>query len=70
MVVGKDGVLYGTAEAGGAYNWGTVFSLTPPTSAGGAWTQAVLLSFDKNNGGNPLGALVTGPNGVLYGTTF
>jgi uncharacterized repeat protein (TIGR03803 family) len=69
VAVGKDSVLYGTAEIGGTYNWGTVFSLTPPTSAGGAWTQAVLLSFDERNGGNPLGALVIGPNGVLYGTT-
>jgi uncharacterized repeat protein (TIGR03803 family) len=29
LVLGKNGKLYGTTQLGGAYNWGTVYELTP-----------------------------------------
>ncbi len=79
--MGPRGVLYGTTLAGGAYGsscagppygpcGGTVFSLSPPTSEGGAWTEAVLWSFGGHPGdGIAPNDIVMGGNGVLYGTT-
>jgi uncharacterized repeat protein (TIGR03803 family) len=66
------GVLYGTTYFGGTSNYGVVFSLTPPSSAGGDWTEAVLYSFaGGNDAENPeFGNLVVGAGGVLYGTTY
>jgi uncharacterized repeat protein (TIGR03803 family) len=70
MVMGPDGALYGTTTAGGSSNNGTVFSLTPPASPGGAWTEFVIYTFlGAPNGANPDG-LVMGPRGTLYGTTM
>jgi uncharacterized repeat protein (TIGR03803 family) len=70
VVIGKGGVLYGTAAGGGTSGFGTVFSLTPPTSSGGAWTENVLYSFTGgNDGGQPVASVVIGKGGVLYGTT-
>jgi uncharacterized repeat protein (TIGR03803 family) len=36
IVIGPQGVLYGTTGGGGTAGWGTVFSLTPPTAPGGS----------------------------------
>jgi uncharacterized repeat protein (TIGR03803 family) len=70
VVIGDDGVLFGTTQNGGASKSGTVFALRPPTSPGGAWVQRVLHSFGSGSDGNfPSGNLVVGPGGVLYGTT-
>jgi uncharacterized repeat protein (TIGR03803 family) len=73
LVIGKSGELYGTSYSGGASNAGTVFSLTPPHSAGGVWTEKVLYSFGYNSGGFadsiPSPSLAIGTDGVLYGTT-
>ena len=71
VVIGHGGVLYGTTNVGGTSNNGTVFSLTPPASAGGAWTETVLHSFDgsPNDGADAQAGVVIGDNGVLYGTT-
>jgi uncharacterized repeat protein (TIGR03803 family) len=35
VMVGSGGVVYGVTQSGGTTNNGTVFSLTPPKSAGG-----------------------------------
>lgn len=82
LVIGKGGVLYGTVEYagtspncpelgyGGLYGCGAVFSLTPPTSAGGTWTEQTLYTFSGGDGGAPLTTLVLGPRGELYGTTY
>jgi uncharacterized repeat protein (TIGR03803 family) len=69
VTIGSGGRLYGTTFNGGRYQDGVLFSLTPPASAGGPWTQRVLHSFDGIDGGDPTGAVVFGPGGVLYGTT-
>ena len=81
LVVGKDGTLFGTTSAGGGSTacgsfpevegCGTVYSLTPPTLPGGAWTEKVLYRFvGGQDGTNPQSALAVGKGGVLYGTTY
>ena len=70
VTIGAGGVLYGTTIAGGTFDWGTVFSLTPPASPGAAWSETVLHSFASGrNGASPYAAVVIGPGGGLYGTT-
>jgi hypothetical protein len=72
VVIGAGGVLYGTTEAGGTGGTrGTVFSLTPPSSPGGSWTEVVLYKFagSPSDGANPFSGVVIGTGGVLYGTT-
>ena len=70
LVLGPGGVLYGMTNIGGAYNAGSIYQLTPPTQMGGAWTESVLYSFKMGaDGVFPLGGLVAGTNGSLYGTT-
>ena len=57
------GNFYGTTEQGGLYGYGTVFRLTP------AGARTVLHDFGQGDDGiNPEGALVFGPDGLLYGT--
>lgn len=69
VVIGKGGVLYGTTQLGGTANAGTVFSLTPPPTLGGTWTESVLHNFTGIDGYQPFTGVVIGKNGVLYGTT-
>jgi uncharacterized repeat protein (TIGR03803 family) len=65
------GNLYGTALGGGAYGYGTVFSLTP--GADGKWTEAILHNFcspsDCNDGGIPMAGLTFDSMGDLYGSS-
>jgi uncharacterized repeat protein (TIGR03803 family) len=70
VVIGKGGVLYGTTN-GGSTNYGTVFSLTPPATQGGSWTETVLHNFtgSPSDGANPYAGVVIGESGELYGTT-
>ena len=70
VVIGAGGVLYGTTQQGGTSGSGTVFTLTPPASPGGVWTETVLYSFQSSgDGANPSAGVVIGSGGVLYGTT-
>ena len=71
VVIGAEGVLYGTTTAGGnSGGWGTVYSLTPPTSPQAAWTEHVLHSFASgSDGAIPTADLIQATVGVLYGTT-
>jgi uncharacterized repeat protein (TIGR03803 family) len=66
LIQGADGNFYGTSAAGGTYNEGTIFKITP---AGG---ETVLFSFTSgagNDPANPSGGLIQGADGNFYGTT-
>jgi len=66
LMQADDGNFYGTAPEGGAYGQGTVFRITPQG------VFSVLYSFggiSQRDGLVPMGALVQGKNGHLYGTT-
>jgi uncharacterized repeat protein (TIGR03803 family) len=74
LTFGSGGVLYGATEGGGSGSCtggcGTVFSLTPPASQGGAWVEQVVYSFaGGSDGSGPTSGPIAGPEGVLYGTT-
>ena len=68
LVIGANGVIYGTTFAGGASVLGTVFEMTKPT--GEPWKETVLHSFSGSDGQYPQSALVLGSTGVLYGVTI
>ena len=74
VILGKNGVLYGTTVGGGPGSGGTIFSLTPPASSGGAWRETVLYRFEPANGIFELGyepwCNLLQVGGALYGTTF
>ena len=67
LVLGSDGVMYGTTISGGANNLGSIYSLT----TGGVFTS--LASFTGGSGAvpgsSPVTNLVAGSDGYLYGTT-
>jgi uncharacterized repeat protein (TIGR03803 family) len=67
LIQASDGNFYGTTSEGGAQDFGTVFKLTPE----GALTT--LYSFctqtECTDGNDPLGGVVQGVDGNLYGTT-
>jgi uncharacterized repeat protein (TIGR03803 family) len=71
LVMDKSGNLYGTTNEGGSFGCskgcGTVFELTP---SGGTWTEKVLYTFGNvvGDGSGPVGGLVRGAKGALYGT--
>ncbi len=74
LVADKAGNLYGTTSEGGSSNCsagcGVVFELTPPSAAGGAWTETVLYRFTGGtDGAAPQSNLIFDAAGNLYGTT-
>jgi uncharacterized repeat protein (TIGR03803 family) len=63
LILGVDGNLYGTTQYGGTFNRGTVFQLTT------AGKLKIIYSFDADiHGGVPIGPLMQGIDGKLYGT--
>jgi uncharacterized repeat protein (TIGR03803 family) len=65
LVQAADGSFYGTASLGGTNGgWGTVFHLTQDG------TLTALHSFNYQDGAVPVGSLVLGTDGNLYGTTL
>ena len=66
MILGLDGNFYGVTRAGGAHNLGVVFKMTK------AGKVTVLWSFAgyPGDGSQPVGGLVQGNDGVIYGTTY
>jgi uncharacterized repeat protein (TIGR03803 family) len=68
LVLGDDGNFYGTTSAGGAYNGGTVFKITPSGSL------TTLYSFcaqpNCTDGEYPEAKLLLGSDGNFYGTTY
>ena len=65
LILDGSGNLYGTTDAGGANNDGTVFKIA---KGGGPITP--LVSFTGTDGANPDGGLILDDSGHLYGTTF
>jgi uncharacterized repeat protein (TIGR03803 family) len=68
LVLGDDGNFYGTTGAGGAYNGGTVFKITPS----GNLTTLYSFCAESNctDGEYPEATLVLGSDGDFYGTTY
>lgn len=67
LVQAIDGNLYGVASEGGAYNRGTLFVMRRTADG---WGPAVTVhDFRGTDGSRPLGGLIEGTPGVLYGTT-
>lgn len=69
LVMDRNGVLYGTTLGSNGISYGNLFSLTPPSTPGGTWTETVLWNFTVPNGIQPLGALLMTRNGTLIGAT-
>jgi len=65
LAQGRDGLLYGTAQNGGKYGYGTVFVIDPSTGA-----VTILYNFDITDGQYPQAGLAMGPDGAFYGTTY
>jgi uncharacterized repeat protein (TIGR03803 family) len=67
VTLGPNGTLFGTTQAGGAHEWGTVWKLTPHD---GSWSEKVLFSFPGNahGGAAPFTRIVVDPSGNLFGT--
>jgi uncharacterized repeat protein (TIGR03803 family) len=67
LAVGPTGILYGTAAAGGLSGNGTGFQMKQSNSN---WLFSPLVEFTGgSDGSKPIGGVVIGPNGALYGTT-
>lgn len=67
LIQGADGFLYGITQTGGSNNLGTAFKLNTDGSG-----YQILHHFtgSQGDGQMPLGSLVQGPGGFLYGTTY
>jgi uncharacterized repeat protein (TIGR03803 family) len=66
LTQGLDGDIYGTTQAGGNNNMGTLFKLN---TDGSVFSILHHFSGSSNDGRVPLGNLAQGPDGLLYGTT-
>jgi uncharacterized repeat protein (TIGR03803 family) len=64
MVLGKDGMVYGTTIGGGPKGAGAIFRIDPTTQK-----ITALHAVDDGSGGIASGALTVASNGLLYGTT-
>jgi len=70
VIFGPDGNLYGTTYQGGGTGCGTVFKLSVPPTALGAWTETVVHRFSEDGNGTwPISEVVFDETGSLYGTT-
>lgn len=75
LVMDAKGVLYGTTYNGGSsitQGQGIVFSLTSPSKGSPQIEEKILHVFSSDNdldGSNPMGGVILGEKGELYGTT-
>jgi uncharacterized repeat protein (TIGR03803 family) len=65
LMLGPDGVLYGTGAGGGVSNAGAIFRINPDGSG-----FVTLRSFTGPDGGGPQSGLAFGTNGFLFGATY
>ena len=76
LLTDPSGNFYGTSDSGGqstncgTYGCGAVFEVSPPSQVGGAWSGAILYSFQCGaDGSDPVGSLIFDNEGALYGAT-
>lgn len=73
LTLDSDGSLIGTDQVGTSGNastsWGSIYRLSPPAAAGGAWTASVLHDFAFREGNMPVSGVAAGAGGVFYGST-
>lgn len=66
LTVGSDGAIYGCARGGGTAGAGAIFRYSPAAS-----NYTILRLLDPAaDGATPLGGVIEGSDGFLYGTTF
>jgi len=71
FVTGSNGALYGTTAMGGVSGAGAVYELTPPATAGGAWSETVLYNFTAGKlVPNVVSSLAIAGSRELYATTY
>ena len=68
LILGRDGKLYGTSEAGGTNGQGTVFSIT--TAGEYRTVHSFVYNDDGHAGVIPKARLAQASDGRFYGTTF
>jgi hypothetical protein len=76
LIFDSQGALYGVTNKGGVVSGctyflgcGTIYKLSPPSSAQGNWKESILYKFTGLNGnGFPAGGLTFDKSGALYGT--
>ena len=68
LIQASDGNFYGTATVGGTgtHGGGVVFRISP----NGAYANIYSFGSYATDGYQPMGGVVQGPDGALYGTTF
>lgn len=69
LMADRQGRLYGTTYYGGTFGDGTLFRVTLPTSKTGPAKIEILHSFQPAEGVTPIGGVVIGTDGGLYGAT-
>jgi uncharacterized repeat protein (TIGR03803 family) len=67
VVFDQAGNLYGSTVGGGWSDLGTVYCLS---HQGSTWSETLLHAFTGADGQKPIGGLMFGPGGNLYGTTY
>jgi hypothetical protein len=65
-----NGALYGTVSGGGAYTYGMVFQLAPPTGNGGAWTLTILYTYGSTGVMFPSLPPIFDAAGNIYGVDY
>src|SRR5207247_2047432 len=66
LIEGNDGILYGTTQSGGTAGVGTFFKMGKDGNS-----YDILHHFGASGDGRlPIGALLEGNDGLLYGCTF